>query len=305
MIGRLTRSLAQLVLAIFALATITFFLLRLLPGGPFDRAVPYRSEQRQAIEARYGLEQPLLRQYSRWLGQVTRLDFGTSFRFEGQPVSEILRQGAPVSFTLGGFAMLLALLVGIPIGVESARRRGQLFDIFARILAAGLVSLPAYLAGALLLYWLSLRWELFPAAFWGGPSHWILPVITLSLAPTAHVARLVRASVLETTQADFVRTARAKGLSEASVFWRHAFRNALLPLITLAGPLAVNLVAGTFVVEMLFALPGLGQRFVNSVSTRDYPLVMALTLGYGTFLVAMNLLVDAAYSWADPRWRRP
>lgn len=299
----LAKRLLQLFTTLFVLATLTFFLLRLLPGGPFDRARPLEPEVRAALEQRYGLDQPLPQQFARYLGGVVQLDFGPSYRFEGETVREILGRTLPVTLFLGAAALLVALLVGIPAGVLAASRPGGWLDFFVRSVAVSAMSLPSYLAGALLIYLFSLKLELLPAALWDGWSHRVLPVLALSFLPMAQIARLVRASLLENVHADFLRTARAKGAGEGAVLWRHGLRNSLLPLLTLLGPLTANTLTGTFVVETLFAIPGMGASFVDSVANRDYPLVMGLTLLYGFLLVAGNLLVDCAYGLADPRLR--
>ena len=299
----LAKRLLQLFTTLFVLAALTFFLLRVLPGGPFDRARPLDPEVRAALEERYGLDQPLPQQFVRYLGGVVQLDFGPSYRYEGETVREILGRTLPVTLFLGAAALVLALLVGVPAGVFAAGRPGSVWDNLVRTAAVGAMSVPSYLAGALLIYFFSLRAGLFPAALWEGWSSRVLPVITLALLPAAQIARLVRASLLETVHADYLRTARAKGAGEGTVLWRHGLRNSLLPLLTFLGPLTANTLTGTFVVETLFALPGMGASFVDSISNRDYPLVMGLTLLYGFLLVGGNLLVDIAYGFADPRLR--
>ena len=302
---RLFRSLLSFLATLWLLATLTFFLLRLLPGGPYDRERPLSPEVRAELESRYGLGEPISTQYVSYLGGLARGDLGPSLTREGETVNGLLAEGLPVTAFLALGAFVLALLVGVPLGVLSAARRGGVLDWIVRGGAVGALSLPSFLFGALLIYIFSLRTEVFPAAFWGGAAHRVLPLLTLALVPVAQVTRLVRASVLEQKNADFLRTARAKGLSEARVLWSHALRNSLLPLAALAGPLAANLFAGTVVVETLFALPGLGASFVEGISRRDYPLAMGLTLLYGAMLVLLNLLTDLSYEYLDPRLKDP
>ncbi|RZA09100.1 MAG: ABC transporter permease [Proteobacteria bacterium] len=297
------RKIATLVATLIFLATLTFFLLRILPGGPFDRERPMGESARAELSARYELDRPVLAQYGSYLGKAARLDFGPSYLRDGESVRDILAEGIPVTAFLALGALILALGIGLPLGVTAAASPGSGFDRALRLCAVSALSLPSFLTGAVLLYAFSLRLEIFPAAFWGGGAHRVLPLITLSLLPMAQIARLVRASVLENTSADYVRTARAKGLSESSVLWSHALRNSLLPLLTYLGPLLANLFAGTLVVETLFALPGLGSLFVSSVSGRDYPMVMGLTLLYGAILVAANLAAEISYGFVDPRLR--
>ena len=295
------RAFGALVTTLFLLATLTFFLLRLLPGGPFDRERPLDPAVRAELESRYSLSEPILYQYASYLGRTLRGDLGPSFAREGESVAGILAEGLPVTGFLAAGAALVALLTGLPLGVVAAGRPGAWGDGLLRAGAVFALSLPSFLVGALLLYFFSLRWELFPAAFWGGAAHRVLPILTLALLPAAQVMRLTRAAVLEKRNEDFLRTARAKGLSEGSVLWRHALRSSLLPLASLLGPLLANLFAGTVVVETLFALPGLGAAFVSSVANRDYPLVMGLTLCYGFLLVVVNLGAELAFAWLDPR----
>lgn len=286
------------------LATFVFFLLRFAPGGPFDGDRVFPADVRAAIDAHYGLDLPVWRQYVRWLGGVLlHFDFGESFHYVGRSVNEMIGSSLPPSLLLGGLAMFLSVLVGLPLGVFAAWRQGTWMDSSAIILAIAGVSLPSYLIASTLVLVFSLKLGWFPPALWEEPMSVVLPVITLGLRPLAITARLVRASVIETLAADYIRTAHAKGLSVRAVLFRHALRNSLIPVITVLGPLAASLVTGSFLVEMVFQIPGLGKHFVSAVMNRDYPMVMGVTLVYGVILIASNLIVDVVCAMLDPRIR--
>jgi oligopeptide transport system permease protein len=288
---------------LFLLMTLVFFLLRLAPGGPFDGERVFPPEVQAAIHAHYGLDQPLFSQFTTWMSEAARFDFGESFQYLGREVSEIIGEALPPSLLLGTLGLIFALLVGIPLGILSAWRQGTWVDRGAMLLAISGVSLPSYLVASLLVIGLSLHLGLLPPALWEGPSSMVLPVLTLSLRPLAIIARLVRASMIEVLSSDYIRTAHAKGLSTRSVLIKHALKNTLIPVLTVLGPIAASLVTGSFLVEVVFQIPGLGKHFVGAVLNRDYPLVMGVTLIYGVFLILSNLAVDLLCAWADPRIR--
>jgi oligopeptide transport system permease protein len=286
------------------LATFVFFLLRLAPGGPFDGDRIFPADIRAAIDSHYGLNLPLWEQYFKWMERVLfHFDFGESFHYIGRSVNEMIGNSLPPSLLLGGIALLFSVLIGIPIGVFAAWRQGSWMDSSAIFLAIAGVSLPSYLIASMLVLLFSLKLGWFPPALWEEPSSVVLPAITLGLRPLAITARLVRASVIETLSADYIRTAHAKGLSVKRVLFRHALRNSLIPVITVLGPLAASLITGSFLVEMVFQIPGLGKHFVGAVLNRDYPMVMGVTLTYGVLLVVSNLMVDLACAVLDPRIR--
>lgn len=288
---------------LWLLSTLTFFLLRLAPGGPFDTDHAWPPEIKANIERKYELDQPILTQYTHWLGDVARGDLRESFQYLGRPVTEIISQSLPTSVALGAMALLLAVGLGIPLGVIAAWKRGTWLDASAVFLAIAGVSLPSYLVASLLILVFSFWLQWFPPALWDGPASWILPAVTLGSRPLAIVARLTRASMLEALQADYIRTAYSKGLPTTSVIFKHALRNSLIPVITVLGPVAAGLVTGSFLVEVVFQIPGIGRHFVQAVINRDYPLVMGVTLVYGVVLLGSNLLVDLAYGVIDPRMR--
>jgi oligopeptide transport system permease protein len=286
------------------LATFVFFLLRFAPGGPFDGDRVFPKDVQAAIDARYGLNLPVWQQYLKWLGDVVlHFDFGESFHYVGRTVNEMIGSSLPPSLLLGGLAMFFSVLIGIPLGVFAAWRQGTWMDSSAIFLAIAGVSLPSYLIASTLVLVFSLKLGWFPPALWEEPSSVVLPVITLGLRPLAITSRLVRSSVIETLASDYIRTAHAKGLSVWAVLFRHALRNSLIPVVTVLGPLAANLVTGSFLVEMVFQIPGLGKHFVSAVLNRDYPMVMGVTLVYGVILIASNLIVDISCAMLDPRIR--
>ncbi|MCM2276493.1 MAG: ABC transporter permease [Oligoflexia bacterium] len=297
------RRLLSAIPTLLLLATLTFFLLRLAPGGPFDGDRAWPPEIMANIQARYGLDQPLPAQFARWLGDVSRGDLRESFQYIGRPVSEIISESLPVSLMLGSWAMLFAVALGIPLGCLAAWKRNTWLDHSAMFLAIAGVSLPSYLVASVLILVFALWLGWVPPALWEEPGSAILPVLTLGSRPLAIIARLTRASMLEALSGDYIRTAYGKGLPDSRVIFKHALKNSVIPVITVIGPLAANLVTGSFLVEIVFQLPGMGKHFVQAVLNRDYPLVMGVTLVYGVILILSNLLVDLTYAWADPRIR--
>jgi oligopeptide transport system permease protein len=285
------------------LATLTFFAMRLAPGGPFDTERVNPPEVQANINARYDLDKPMIVQYARWLGGAVRGDFRESFQYIEQPVADIIADSLPASMTLGGWALAFAVLVGIPLGCVAAWKQNTAWDASTMFLAIAGVSLPSYLVASILVLVFALQLGWLPPALWEGPSSLVLPVLTLGLRPMAIIARLTRASMIESLQSDYIRTAYGKGLAAARVVFKHALKNSLIPVITVLGPIAANLVTGSFLVEIVFQIPGLGKHFVTAVINRDYPLVMGVTLVYGVILVTANLLVDLFYAWVDPRIR--
>ncbi len=300
------RRLAGAIPLLFLLCALTFFLMRLAPGGPFDSDRAWPPDIQANILHRYELDQPVHIQFIHWMKGIAHGDLRESFEYLGHPVTELIGQSLPTSIELGGLALLLSILVGIPLGCVSAfaaKTKRPWLDASAMFLAISGVSLPSYLVASVLIlvfsFWL--RW--LPPALWETPSSMILPVVTLTLRPLSIIARLSRASMLETLSEDYIRTAYGKGLSESIVVFKHALRNSLIPVMSLLGPLIANLVTGSFIVEIVFQIPGIGKYFVEAVVNRDYPLVMGVTLVYGVILILSNLIVDLAYGWVDPRIR--
>jgi oligopeptide transport system permease protein len=297
------RRLAGAIPTLLLLATLTFFTLRLAPGGPFDAERAFPADIQANINQKYELDQPIPVQFVHWMRDVMQGDLRESFQYLGRPVSAIIGEAMPVSGLLGFLALALSIAIGIPLGCVAAWKKDGWVDASAMFFAVAGVSLPSYLVASLLVLVFSLWLGLVPPALWEGPSTMVLPVITLALRPIALVARLTRSTMIEALSSDYVRTAYGKGLDHSKVIFKHALKNSLIPVVTLLGPLAANLVTGSFLVEMVFQIPGLGKHFVTAVVNRDYPLVMGLTLTYGVILTLSNLLVDMLYGWVDPRIR--
>ena len=295
------RRLSALPAVLLVIVAGSFFLMRLAPGGPFDmdRALP--EAVRLNIEAKYHLDEPLPRQYLRYLGDVVRGDFGPSFRYPDRTVNELIALGFPVSLTLGLCALAFALVVGGAAGVVAGIRHNRWVDHLTMSLALGGVSVPNFVLGPLLILAFALGLGWLPVAGWGSWRHLVLPTITLGVFYTAYVARLSRAGMLEVILQDFVRTARAKGVREAAVVTRHALPNAVLPVVSYLGPAAASALTGSVVVETIFGIPGVGRYFVQSALNRDYTMVLGTVVFYSMLLVAFNLIVDCLYAYLDPR----
>jgi oligopeptide transport system permease protein len=291
------------VLVLWVVASVTFALLRFLPGGPFDKDRVLPPEIVRNLERRYALDASLGEQYLDYLGRLARGDLGPSYKYVGRDVADILRDAVPVSLELGAAAFALALVGGIGLGLAAGARHDSLAD---RVIALGSlvgVSAPSFVIGAglILVFGLFLGW--LPAGLWEGPSYALLPAVTLAALPTAYAAQLTRAQVVAVMEQDYVRTARALGVPEGRVRRRHVLRNALLAVLTYFAPLLATLLTGSFVVERIFAVPGMGRFFVTAVNNRDYPLVLGVTLVYAALVVLANLAVDLLYAWLDPRIR--
>jgi oligopeptide transport system permease protein len=290
---------------LFIIITLSFFVIRIAPGGPFDEEQTLPPEIKANLEAAYGLDKPLLEQYGRYLSGLVRGDFGPSFKFKDFTVTELIAQGLPVSLMLGLSAVLLALLIGIPLGTLAALRQNSPTDYGIMAVAVLGIALPSFVTGPLfaLIFGLYLRW--FPVAGYesGDPQFLVLPVITLALPVIAYIARLTRGSLLEILRTNFVRTARAKGLAERQVILRHALRPALLPVVSYLGPATAFVITGSLVVETVFGLPGSGRYLVQGAINRDYTLVMGMIVVYGGLTLTLNLIADLLYGWLDPRVR--
>jgi len=297
------KSLFQSFFTLSLLVILTFFLLRLAPGGPFDGDKVWPPEIQANINAKYGLDKPLVTQFGVWVNAIFHGDLNESFHYIGTPVTEIIHEASSASFILGMSALLLSTFFGILLGVLAAWKRGSFLDLSAMFIAISGMTLPAYLVATFLILLFSNLLGWLPPALWEDKKSMILPVITLALRPLAIVARMTRTSLLEVLHSDYIRTAHAKGLKERTIFFKHALKNALIPIVTLLGPIAASLITGSYVVETIFQIPGLGQYFITSVLDRDYPLVMGMTLTYGAVLILCNLLVDLTYGFIDPRIR--
>lgn len=295
--NRLVSSLVTLWLII----TLTFILMHAIPGGPFTAEKQLPPEIIKNINARYHLDDPLIKQYLDYLKNVVRFDLGPSFKYPGRTVNDIIREGFPISATLGIVAILVAIGIGIPAGIASALHQNKWPDSLMMFLAIIGVSMPSFVTATLLQYFFAYKLRWFPPALWGTPSQLVLPVIALAAFPMAFVARLTRSSMLEVLAMDYIRTARSKGLNQVRVVWRHVLKNALIPTITVLGPLTATLLTGTFVIEKIFAIPGLGRHFVTSIYNRDYTVILGVTLFYAAVVLLMSLIVDIIYAIIDPR----
>jgi len=289
---------------LLVISFLAFALVRAVPGGPFDRErKPASPEIERNLRAQYHLDEPLWQQYLRYLGGLLHGDFGPSLKYRNHSVSDIIGQGLPVSLTLGTAAFCLALGAGIPLGFFTAARRGRWPDYAGSLAALLVICVPGLVIGPLLIMFFAIKLRWFPVALWGTPWHAILPTLTLGLYFSGRIARLMREGMLAALQAEFITTARAKGLGEIAVLLKHAFPIAVLPVLSYSGPMLADLLTGSFIVENLFQIPGIGVFMVNSSLDRDYTMVVGLVLLYAVLLLALNLAVDFAYSALDPRVR--
>lgn len=294
--------LAGLIVVLFIISVVTFALMHGVPGGPWKYGQrPFSENQIAALKARYGLDKPLFEQYTTWLSGVLKFDFGQSFQYPDESVIALVRRTWPVTIHLGGMALAVAFGVGVPLGIVAALKQNTWVDYVATLLSiVGFVT-PHFVWGILfiLLFSLALKW--LPTGGWEEPKQWILPVVAYSLAPLAMVARYTRASVIEAVRADYVRTARAKGLRERTIVFRHVMKNALIPMVTVFGPLIPDLITGSIFIEAIFRVPGLGRFWVTSTIERDYPMIIGLTVLWSMLIALTYLITDMLYVFADPR----
>lgn len=296
----LKRLLAMIPL-LLVIATLTFMVIRVVPGGPFDQERNLPPQILANLNAKYHLDKPVLEQYWLYLARLCHGDLGVSYKYVDRTVVDIIKDAFPVSIQLGGAGLLIAVLVGVPLGTIAALRRGTYVDHLAMFVSTMGLSLPLFVVGALLILIFAIWGRILPAALWESPLHAILPALTIAFKPMAYIARLTRASVLEILQKDWVRIARSKGLSESATIIKHVLRNALIPVVTLLGPVSAVMIAGSFVVEIIYAIPGMGRFFVTAVMNRDYDLIMGITLIFSVVLVITNTIVDVLYMILDPR----
>ncbi len=295
------RRLLTSLLALWLIVTITFSIMHSIPGGPFASEKKLPDVILRNLEQRYHLNDPLYKQYAGYFINLLQGDLGPSFKYENRTVNSIIREGFPVSAALGSLAILLSLSAGILAGTVAALRQKRWQDYTAMTLVTFGLSIPSFILAGLLMYVFAYKLRILPSALWGTWQQAILPTLALAALPTAFIARLVRSSMLEVLQLDYIRTARAKGLSESYIILRHALPNAILPVVTYTGPLIAAILTGSFVVEFIFAIPGLGRWFVQSITNRDYTVILGVTVFYSAFLMLMNLIVDLIYVAIDPR----
>lgn len=284
------------------ISLLAFVLVRVAPGGPFDRErKPASPEIERQIQAKYHLDEPVWRQYLRFLDDLVHGDLGVSLQYRNHSVNDIIAQALPVSASLGVLAFGLALGLGLPLGYVTAARRGRWHDYLGSLAAVLMVCVPGFVVGPLLIMYLGIKWRLFPVALWASPLHAVMPVLALGLYFAGRVARLMREGMLQVMPLEFITTARAKGLPENALLLKHALPLALLPVISYSGPLLADLLTGSFVIETIFQIPGIGAFFVNGSLNRDYTLVVGLVLVYAVLLLVLNLVVDLIYVLVDPR----
>ena len=291
------------VLSLFILITITFFLMHVIPGGPFspaeNRNVPTKILEK--ISDQYGLNDPIPVQYIRYLNNLAHGDLGTSFKKQDTTVNELIAQGFPVSAKVGLWGVLISLAVGIPLGVVAAVKRGRLPDGLAMVFATIGVSVPSFVICVLMMYFFCEKWRIFPSYGLTSWKHYVLPVFCMAFSQIAYITRLMRSSMLETMRQDYIRTERAKGVPEFTVISKYAMKNSLLPVITYVGPMVAALLTGTFIIEKLFSIPGLGRYFVTAINDRDYSVTLGLTIFVGGLIIIVNIIVDIMYAVIDPR----
>jgi oligopeptide transport system permease protein len=290
---------------LFLIITISFFIMRLTPGGPFDRERPIPPEIEKNLLAAYDLDKPLLVQYLKYMGDILQGDFGPSFKIHDFSVAELIAVNLPASIKLGGYALILSVLIGIPLGSIAALRQNSWIDYSVMGVAMTGIAVPNFVVAPVLTLILGVYLGLLPVGSWGGGAfrNMILPTIALALPQIAYIARLMRGSMVEVLRSNYIRTARAKGLTERIVLSRHAIKAALLPVVSYLGPAAAGLMTGSVVIESIFQIPGIGRYFVSSALNRDYTLVMGVVITYGAAVILFNLLVDLVYGLLDPKVR--
>lgn len=293
-------------LTLLVLIALTFFMMRLLPGDPFigEKAIPETTMK--ALQEKYGLNKPVWEQFIMYLTNVFKGDLGISMKYH-RPITDIIAQAFPYSFELGMRSLIFASITGVLLGIVAAVKRGTKWDTISMFFAVIGVSVPSFIIGALLQYFLGLQFfnatgiKLFPITGWTTEASKVLPAFALSFSSLATVSRLMRTSMLDVLGQDYIKTAKSKGLSQGKIIWKHAVRNAIMPVITVLGPIAASVLTGAFVVENIFAIPGMGKFFVQSIQGQDYTMISGVTLFYGAFLIIANLIVDLLYGFIDPR----
>ncbi|AFW91030.1 dipeptide transport system permease protein dppB [Lactococcus cremoris subsp. cremoris UC509.9] len=302
MVKYILKRLGLLLLTLFLIVTLTFFMMQVMPGTPFSNP-KLTPDQLEILKHAYGLDKPLWQQYFIYVGHMFTGNFGTSFVYTNQPVITMIAQRLPVSMQLGVQALILGTVLGAFMGKASARRKNGLLDgIFGFVSVLG-ISVPSFVIGTLILLYLGFNLNLFPISGWGTFSQTIMPTIALSFAPMAVVTRFVRSEMIESLSSDYILLARAKGLSEKEVVNKHALRNSLIPMLTLIGPMAANLLTGSVFIEKIFSIPGIGSQFVDSIPAKDFPVIMATTIVYAVILMLFILVTDILTAIVDPRVR--
>ena len=296
----LKRAIMSLITA-FLVATLTFFVMNMVPGGPFLAEKAVTPQAQAAMEAKYGLDKPLFQQYTTYMTGLLKGDFGLSIKKRGRTVSQIIGTKFPVSAKVGALALVLAVCTGIPLGAIAAFNRGKFIDNLLVVLSTAGIAIPSFLSSTILIYVFTTKLNWLPSLGLKDAKSYIMPVMALALYPSFYMARLMRSSMLDVMGQDYMRTAKAKGVTTFKAIFKHALRNAILPVITYLGPLLAALMTGSFIIEKIFNIPGLGSEFVSSITRRDYPMIMGTAIFLAVFIISMNLFVDIAYAIVDPR----
>lgn len=301
MLKYIAKRIGLAVVTIWVVATITFFLMNMIPGGPFLSEKAISPQATAALEAKYGLDKPLSQRYLTYMSDALHGDFGDSLKQRGRTVTSIILMKFPVSARVGGISVLLSLLIGIPLGCLAALKRGKFLDSLISVVATCGIAVPSFVICTVLLYFIGVRMKLLPTMGLNSWKNYIMPVIALSFYPTAYIMRLMRSSMLDVLGQDYMRTAKAKGVAGFMILFKHALRNAILPIVTYVGPMLAYTVTGSFVVEKIFVIPGLGSEFITAITGRDYTLIMGTTIFLATLIILMNVVVDIVYKLVDPR----
>ena len=299
--GYIIKRIFNAFIVLWIVITITFFLMPAIPGGPFTAEKSLPPYVLHSIEERYKLNDPLYKQYGDYLCNLVQGDLGPSFKYPGRSVNDIIKDGFPVSFKLGIEAILIAIIIGIPAGILAGVKKDKWQDRAVNFFTTLGVAVPSFVVAALLIYVLSTKLHLLPAAMWNGWRYEIMPALALSGMPMSFIARLTRSSMLDILSQDYIKTARAKGLSWSKVLIKHALPNSLIPVVTYLGPMTASILTGSFVIETIFAIPGLGQYFVTSIYNRDYTVILGVTIFYSVIVIVLNMVVDLLYPLLDPR----
>lgn len=299
--GYIIKRIFNAFIVLWIVITITFFLMHAIPGGPFTAEKSLPPYVLHSIEERYKLNDPLYKQYGDYLCNLVQGDLGPSFKYPGRSVNDIIKDGFPVSFKLGIEAILIAIIIGIPAGILAGVKKDKWQDRAVNFFTTLGVAVPSFVVAALLIYVLSTKLHLLPAAMWNGWRYEIMPALALSGMPMSFIARLTRSSMLDILSQDYIKTARAKGLSWSKVLIKHALPNSLIPVVTYLGPMTASILTGSFVIETIFAIPGLGQYFVTSIYNRDYTVILGVTIFYSMIVIVLNMVVDLLYPLLDPR----
>ena len=301
MVKYIAKRIGLAIVTIWAVATITFFLMNLVPGGPFLSEKAISPQATAALEAKYGLDKPLFQQYLTYIKDALHGDFGDSLKQRGRTVMDIIKMKFPVSARVGGVSVLVSLIFGVPLGCIAALKRGKFADSLISVVATCGIAVPSFVICTLLLYFFGVKLQILPTMGLTTAKHYVMPVMALAFYPTAYIMRLMRSSMLDVLGQDYMRTAKAKGLAGGKILFKHALRNAILPVITYVGPLLAYTVTGSFVVEKIFTIPGLGGEFIAAINGRDYTLIMGTTIFLATLIILMNVVVDIVYKLVDPR----